>query len=373
MLVEMNFEEEADYPNVVVDNYLNPLPEPQKPSPTGGIAKMMNAHSKMSKLKQFRDKLSPGKKGDNNGGVETSSGSRSPGQGSGDHGEDTEAEEGIKDSPRTIGPDERLASRIKRARTLSLHATSPKIQRFMKKMDLFHDFTCYNYFTITQVIRIISAIPIQFPTARVALVQAVFGRLVDLENFWKIEDAMHDEYRIQNRMLDERLGRLNTCNPNYVDRPYMMYLAIEEDHKMANMLVRLAIDEPGENWCNQTYQRQLFLPPIPGWQVSESFIQDTPHEGLLCLEYYSGSDQGCAPAWDSRRDLMSSFLVGDQGRCHVHEFDHTDMKFMQLHKPRDVVIGGNDHDMVSALRTRNEKLLAARFKFEQQNTTWHLF
>ena len=105
----------------------------------------------------------------------------------------------------------------------------------MKKMDLFHDFTCYNYFTITQVIRIISAIPIQFPTARVALVQAVFGRLVDLENFWKIEDAMHDEYRIQNRMLDERLGRLNTCNPNYVDRPYMMYLAIEEDHKMAAM------------------------------------------------------------------------------------------------------------------------------------------
>ena len=142
---------------------------------------------------------------------------------------------------------------------------------------------------------------------------------------------------------------------------------------MANMLVRLAIDEPGENWCNQTYQRQLFLPPIPGWQLSESFIQDTPREGLLCLEYYSGADQGCAPAWESRRELMSRFLVGDQGRCRVREFDHKDMAFMQPHKPREVVIGGKDHDMVSALRTRNEKLLAARFKFEQQNQTWHLF
>ncbi len=284
------------------------------------------------------------------------------------------ADDAEEEDEKKLSPDHMLLARRKRAHELQKRPVHDELKRLVRKMFRLRRFASHRWFTCAQLIRIVQAIPPQFPTARVAAVQCVFSRLVDLEVFYRVEDAMADPLQLCSQMVQERLGLLNILNPNYVDRDYMLYLFLREHNCVATMLVRLAVDEPGENWCDETYQRIMNKPPIPGWALSDAFMAEVPPEGLLCLSYYSGADQGCRPIWPTRRELFKQFLVGDHGgEPDIDEFDHHDMAFMGPHKPKGVKIGGQLHDKVSALRARNEKLIGARAIFETQSDCWHLF
>ena len=94
------------------------------------------------------------------------------------------------------------------------------------------------------------------------------------------------------------------------DQYYELNLSIPEERHMAQMLVKLAIDEPGENWQDETFgwTREE---PMPGWELNVGWLKPggIPEKGFLCLTYYSGADLGCAPIWPTRRELMESVLA----------------------------------------------------------------
>ncbi|KAJ0405630.1 hypothetical protein P43SY_007731 [Pythium insidiosum] len=85
-----------------------------------------------------------------------------------------------------------------------------------------------------------------------------------------------------------RLGWLNTWSPLMPDNYYELHLLIYEEREVAKSLVRLAIDEPGENWQNESFgwTREE---PIPGWELNLSWLKDGgfPEKGFLTLQYYS--------------------------------------------------------------------------------------
>ncbi|GLD96599.1 hypothetical protein PINS_up005282 [Pythium insidiosum] len=95
------------------------------------------------------------------------------------------------------------------------------------------------------------------------------------------------------------------------DNYYELHLLIYEEREIAKALVRLAIDEPGENWQNESFgwTREE---PIPGWELNLSWLKDGgfPEKGFLTLLYYSGADKGCGPVWPTRRELAASSLAG---------------------------------------------------------------
>ena len=200
----------------------------------------------------------------------------------------------------------------------------------------------------------------------------MFSRIVDLELFSKIFDALDDEMHIFDSVIIERLGWLNCLNPNYVDRHYNCNLDTYEGHAIADILVKLAVDEPGENWQQETYQRRLDSPAVPGWELTEQWAIEVPIEGRLSLYYYSGADHGAKPNWESRRELMPRFLVSDGGDFDFKEFDHHDLQLMHRHLPPTLpeVVGMDD---VAVLQARNDKIMEARTLHEAVNESWHMW
>lgn len=64
-----------------------------------------------------------------------------------------------------------------------------------------------------------------------------------------------------------RRGYLNCVNPVFADRYYRLDLSVWDEREMAKILVRLAMTEPGENWLEETFQRNSHSPLIPGWEL----------------------------------------------------------------------------------------------------------
>lgn len=50
-----------------------------------------------------------------------------------------------------------------------------------------------------------------------------------------------------------RIGWLCLWNPLLPDGMYHLDMSVWEDHKLAELLVKLAVVEPGENWEDETY------------------------------------------------------------------------------------------------------------------------
>ncbi|TYZ63503.1 hypothetical protein PybrP1_010315 [[Pythium] brassicae (nom. inval.)] len=159
-----------------------------------------------------------------------------------------------------------------------------------------------------QAVRLLGAWPAAFEGARVELACLLFDRLADLHNAGGLLAALGDAEAAQCLF---RLGWLNLWTPLLPDNYYELSLALYEEREVAKALVRLAIDEPGENWQGETFgwsRDEL----IPGWELNLSWLKDGgfPDKGCLCLEYYSGADKGCGPVWPTRRELAAGTLAG---------------------------------------------------------------
>lgn len=164
------------------------------------------------------------------------------------------------------------------------------------------------WITAQQAVRLLSIWPTAFESSRIDLVCILFDRLVDLHNFNGILSALSDAEAAQ---CFYRFGWLNIWTPLLPDNYYELNISICEEREVAKALVRLAIDEPGENWQSETFgwsREEL----IPGWELNMSWLKDGgfPEKGYLCLEYYSGADKGCGPVWPTRRELASGTLCG---------------------------------------------------------------
>uniref|UniRef100_K3WJ75 EF-hand domain-containing protein n=1 Tax=Globisporangium ultimum (strain ATCC 200006 / CBS 805.95 / DAOM BR144) TaxID=431595 RepID=K3WJ75_GLOUD len=164
------------------------------------------------------------------------------------------------------------------------------------------------WLTAQQAVRLLSVWPVAFEGARVDLVCLLFDRVTDLHNFNGVLSALHEPEAAQ---CFYRFGWLNIWTPLVPDNYYELNLSLYEEREVAKALVRLAIDEPGENWQHETFgwsRDEL----IPGWELNMSWLKDGgfPEKGFLCLEYYSGADKGCGPVWPTRRELASGTLCG---------------------------------------------------------------
>ncbi|KAG7377763.1 NLR, CARD domain-containing protein 3 [Phytophthora pseudosyringae] len=164
------------------------------------------------------------------------------------------------------------------------------------------------WITVRQAIQLLSVWPVAFAASRCDLVCTIFDRVTDLHNFSGVLSALTDDEAAQALY---RLGMLNVLTLLSPDNYYELALARYEERELAKALVRLAIDEPGENWQNETFGWSRD-DKVPGWELNYSWLKDGgfPEKGHLSLEYYSGADKGCGPVWPTRRELAAHTLCG---------------------------------------------------------------
>ena len=146
----------------------------------------------------------------------------------------------------------------------------------------------------------------------------MFSRIFDIENFCDVVDSFNEDDR---RELYHRLGVLNVLCPLYPDRYYQLNLRAWDHRQLIKSLVRLAVDEPGDNLLRQTCRWNLFSDIIPGWTLPLSWMYDhgAPEAqgvsggvreiGHVMVEYTSVG-KGCLPMWKTRKELMSRFHSG---------------------------------------------------------------
>jgi hypothetical protein len=83
-------------------------------------------------------------------------------------------------------------------------------------------------------------------------------------------------------------------------------------------MIRLAMDEPGENWINEEYRWSKYDGVVPGWTLpvpwtladEENHGDGGPRKfGWVCFEYTS-TNVGCAPVKSVRLELRKRVLCG---------------------------------------------------------------
>ena len=111
---------------------------------------------------------------------------------------------------------------------------------------------------------------------------------------------------------------LNVYDPVVPDRQYKLDLRRWEQREMAKTLIALAVNEPGNNWINESFRWSKYDDPVPGWVLPGSWAMPEDennselgprHHGWLIVEYTS-SGQGCIPNNALRKQLRKYMLVG---------------------------------------------------------------
>ena len=178
------------------------------------------------------------------------------------------------------------------------------------------------YLSAQQVLQIIELLP-EVDYLRVMAVQAVFCRIVDLESFHVVLDALVEDERDE---LYHRLGILNVSDPMYPDRLFKLDLRRWEHREWCKVLIQLTINEPGESWGDVTYSWSRYDDPVPGWELPAPWANpddDDPtlppgvrqgdsgprRYGWLVVTYRSVGF-GCQPSLLSRKNLRKRCLVG---------------------------------------------------------------
>ncbi|EQC36905.1 hypothetical protein SDRG_05733 [Saprolegnia diclina VS20] len=169
------------------------------------------------------------------------------------------------------------------------------------------------WLSVNQAHEIIDCMP-TLHHGKAEAVRVLFARIIDLENFATILDALSLP---EQKEVARSLGWLNILNPKVPDRYYELDLAVRDERELAKIYVALAVTEPGENWINETFAWQRSEPPIPGWQLPISWTkedggpEDGPRRaGWLTLEYTSAPENGCNPVWAIRQELQTRVLCG---------------------------------------------------------------
>jgi hypothetical protein len=177
------------------------------------------------------------------------------------------------------------------------------------------------YFNCKQVIQMLNYFP-PVGYVRVMLLQSVFNRIVDLENLFIIFDDLFTEDERKETL--HRIGILNVLDPMFPDRRYKLDLRRWEDREFCKILVKLAVDEPGNNLPEQSYRWTRYDDPIPAWELPMTWtLPDNKNwngeleldtngprrHGWVIFTYTSLAD-GCAPMISTRKDLRKRCLVG---------------------------------------------------------------
>ncbi|KAF4046496.1 EF hand [Phytophthora infestans] len=176
---------------------------------------------------------------------------------------------------------------------------------------------CDRWLSCEQASKIIACMPASFH-ARPETARILFSRLIDIDRFYGIYDAMS---RAEQQVCSHILGWLNIMNPMAPERFYALNLSVYDEREMTKVLVDLAIGEPGENWLNQSFTLVQGEAGIPGWKLPSRWEKEDNKEGgvnragFLELEYYSGQDRGCAPVVSLRKTLIKRVLCGTRLYC----------------------------------------------------------
>ena len=175
------------------------------------------------------------------------------------------------------------------------------------------------YVSAQQAHDILSFFPAQ-NYCRVQVFLSLFNHILDFGNLDKIIDGMftHDE----KTEVFHRLGYLNVIDSLKPDRKYVLDLRRWDHREMAKILVRLACDEPGENWVNEEYRWSKYDDPVPGWMLPVGWTlndsgnpqSDVPETGMrrhgwLKLTYTS-TGKDCAPNMATRKRLRKYLFAG---------------------------------------------------------------
>lgn len=119
---------------------------------------------------------------------------------------------------------------------LRLHRDFPRLHLLLSQ---------FNY-TTEQAGRVVAAVPAHLVGARVEAVVSLYARVLDLAHFrTHIVDRLSAAERAA---VYRRLGLLNVWHPQHPDGAYDLDLATWEDWRVAEVLVRYEMAEPGPNW-----------------------------------------------------------------------------------------------------------------------------
>ena len=155
------------------------------------------------------------------------------------------------------------------------------------------------YLRCAQLDRVLHAFVMAGPSIMAHVVQRLFSRVLDLKNF----RALLLKYFSAENYVDvmNRLGWLNAANPFEVDGYYQLDLAVSEQREIARFLVDLAVQEPGENWQDETYNEKPF-------ELPKSWTIEVPNKFVLSMTYYTGPNcslQNVRSQW-SKKFLFDS-------------------------------------------------------------------
>lgn len=124
------------------------------------------------------------------------------------------------------------------------------------------------------------------------LVAHLFGRVVDVENFFRTCIARMPLH-LRNALID-RVGWLNVLNVEHCETRYELDLRHTDHWKLAHILTQLAANEEGINFRETSFCRTHEDPPIPGWSLPASWdvisytgnlSKGVPRCGLLKVTY----------------------------------------------------------------------------------------
>eukprot|EP01050_Picozoa_sp_SAG11_P001706 SAG11_NODE_77_length_17985_cov_25.875657_15_plen_429_part_00 len=151
---------------------------------------------------------------------------------------------------------------------------------------------------------------------------ALFGRCTDILQYKRVVHFFSNHERQQ---LYHRLGPLNAMNPMDPDGLWKIDLRMADERAIAQMLVHLAVHQPGECWKGEMFGR---VAPANknkvGWHnvnlrelyLPRSWVDKVPHEGFLELVHFTPSyhDEyhNAAAMIACRRALIPRCLVSDE-------------------------------------------------------------
>eukprot|EP00753_Platysulcus_tardus_P002729 PLAT11849.1.p1 GENE.PLAT11849.1~~PLAT11849.1.p1 ORF type:complete len:1311 (-),score=449.39 PLAT11849.1:73-3516(-) len=125
----------------------------------------------------------------------------------------------------------------------------------------------------------------------------LYARLLDLPNLMDAAIVLlTEEERMQ---LVHRLGWLNVWNPMHSDGYYELDLAMRDDWRLASLLVKLAVKEPGENWLDETYKGMPFELPL-------TWVTEVPRKGIVTLTY---TTRVGGAALELREKMLQAYLM----------------------------------------------------------------
>ena len=115
----------------------------------------------------------------------------------------------------------------------------------------------------------------------VDLLCVCWGRTVDVGSFQTL--ALAKLAPPERLLMHQRLGILFAFDPEHPDGVWKMNLTVPEERSVAEMMVILAVKEPGENWAGESWTGAAG----EGWEVPASWIEEIPAEGVLTLTFIS--------------------------------------------------------------------------------------